>query len=364
MIRASIRKEVQLLLRDRGRLISLFALPVVFIVVFGSMFKFGADAGAPRPIAIWHAPDDVRGRAIEELLARTDGFAARLMPSPDAVRGAVATQAVTAGLIVPSDFDPRAGRRIELSIDEGEAMQVRGPLEGALTGVVMRALVPEMATVPQLLERRTPPGLAPPLAQVSGFQVAVPGNAVLFGFFIAMAVAITFASERHTGAWRRLLASPVPHWQALVGKVVPYYLISIVQLGFLFGIGVLGFGMKIAGSTAALCVFTLALSLCAVAFGLLVASFGGTEKQIGSIVPVVLLVMGLIGGCMFPRMLMPEVMKQLGHAVPHSWALDGYGELLIRPGAGFAAIAAPLAALVGFAVIFAGVGMWRFRRAV
>jgi len=96
---------------------------------------------------------------------------------------------------------------------------------------------------------------------------------------------------------------------------------------------------------------------------LLVASFGGTEKQIGSIVPVVLLVMGLVGGCMFPRMLMPEVMKQIGHAVPHAWALDGYADLLIRPSAGFAAIAAPLSALIVFAAIFAGVGAWRFRKA-
>src|SRR5581483_11344457 len=110
----------------------------------------------------------------EQLLARTDGFTARRMASADAVRAAVASQAVTAGLIVPSDFAPQAGRRIELSIDEGEAMQVRGPIAGALTGVVMRALAPAMAAMPAVLEPRTPPGLAPPLAQVSGFQVAVP----------------------------------------------------------------------------------------------------------------------------------------------------------------------------------------------
>lgn len=250
MIAASIRKEVQLLLRDRGRSISLFALPVVFMLVFGSMFQLGPDAAPP------------------------------------------------------------AGR----------------------------------APIP-----------------ISGFQVAVPGNAVLFGFFIAMAVAMSFASERHTGVWRRLLAAPVPRWRALVGKVVPYYLISVVQLGFLFGLGAGVFGMKVAGSVVALVVLSLALSACAVALGLLIASFGGSEKQIGSIVPVALLVMGLIGGCMFPRLLMPAVMKRIGLAVPHAWALDGYADVLIVPGTGLAEIAAPLGVVLAFAIGFAALGLWRFR---
>ena len=353
MIAASIRKEVQLLLRDRGRLISLFALPVIFILVFGSMFKFGADRSTAQPIAIWHQPNDARGIAIERALGVTPGFAAQPAASADAVRHAVASEQVRAGLIVP------ASGLVELSIDLGEPLQVRAPLQGALTGLVVRAT--GAATAPPPIHAVTPPGIAKPLDDISSFQITVPGNAVLFGFFIAMAVAISFASERHTGTWRRLLASPIPRWQALVGKLVPYYLISVAQLAFLFGIGVVVFGMKIAGSVPTLVVVSLVLSLCSVSFGLRVASFGGTEKQIGSIVPVVLLVMGLVGGCMFPRILMPQAMQQIGHAVPHSWALDAYTDLLVRTGTGFAQVALPIAAIAGFAVVFAGFGLWRFR---
>ncbi|HET9990842.1 MAG TPA: hypothetical protein VFQ65_20065, partial [Kofleriaceae bacterium] len=118
MIGASILKEVWLLLRDRGRLISLFALPVVFMVVFGSMFKFGPDKGEPRPIGIWHEANDARGAAIETQLAATPGFAAKPFPTPEALRDAVAHDKLVAGLIVPPDFDPAHGKLIELSIDE------------------------------------------------------------------------------------------------------------------------------------------------------------------------------------------------------------------------------------------------------
>src|SRR5262249_15610466 len=160
-----------------------------------------------------------------------------------------------------------------------------------------------------LVEPKSPPGIAKPLDDITGFQVTVPGNAVLFAFFVSMVVAVSFAHERHTGTWRRLLAAPVPRWPALVGKLRAYYLISLGRVAFLFGIGIGVFGMKVAGSPTALIALTLCVSLCAVCFGLAIASFGGTERQIGSTAPIAILVMGLLGGCMFPRILMPAFMK-------------------------------------------------------
>ena len=357
MIGATIQKDVWLLLRDRGRLLMLFAMPVIFIVVFGSMFSGGGPGkGKPRAIAIWHAPGDARGEAIEKALAAAPGFAPKPLASADAVRSAVAHDDAAAGLIVPDSGT------IELSIDLGAPVQVTGPLQGALTGVVMRAVMPaSLAAMPPLVEAKTPPGIAKPIEDVSGFQVTVPGNAVLFGFFIAMTVAMSFASERTSGAWRRMLAAPVPRWKALFGKIVPYFLIGCVQMALLFGLGATVFGMKVAGSVGALVVLSLAVVLAATAFGMLVAAFGWTEKQIGSIVPVILLVMGLLGGCMFPRLFMPPFMKHLGLAVPHGWALDGYYDVLIRQGTSLVDIAPSIGALVAFAAVFAGVGIWRFR---
>ncbi len=249
MIGAAIRKDIWLLLRDRGALIALFALPIVFILAFGMMFQGDHEAPA-------------------------------------------------------------------------EAARIMGP---------------------------------------TSFQVSVPGNAVLFGFFIALTVAMTFAGERRTGTWRRLLAAPVPRWQALLATLVPYYFVGCLQLAFLFGIGAGVFGMKVAGSLLALVVLSLTVSLCAVCLGFLLAAFGGTERQLGGIGSVVLLVMGLIGGCMMPRMAMPHVMQQIGLVVPHAWALDGYMAVLVVPGSTLSTIAPSIAAMLAFAVAFAGLGLALFR---
>ena len=356
MIGAAITKDVWLLVRDRGALVSLFALPIIFIVAFGSMFRFGGDSGKPRPIAIWHAAGDARGEAIEKALAATPGFAPDVQPSAEAVRAAVAKEEVDAGLIVPADGP------VELSIDLGAPVQVRAPLQGALTGVVMRALAPvPLDKLPPLVEAKTPPGIAHPLENISSFQVTVPGNAVLFGFFIALTVAMAFTGERKTGTWRRLLAAPVPRWKALLATLVPYYVVGLTQQAFLFGIGATAFGMQVAGSVAALVVLTMMVTLCAVCLGFLFAALGGSEKQLGGVGSVVLLVMGLLGGCMFPRLAMPPFMKTLGLGVPHGWALDGYYAVLVRQGTSIADIAPSLVALGGFAVAFAAAGLALFR---
>lgn len=358
MIGATIKKDVWLLLVDRGRLAMLFAMPIVFIVVFGSVFKFGPDSGAKQAIAIWHAPGNPLGDRVAAALAASDAFDARPMASADEVRRAVAHDAVRAGLVIPVDHDP--DHAVELSIDLGSPIQVRGPLEGALTGVVMQAVAP-VGPRPSLVVAKSPPGLAAPIPNMSGFQVTVPGNAVLFGFFMAMVLAMSFAHERSTGAWKRLLAAPVPRWKLVLGKLVPYYLIALVQLGVIFGIGAGLFGMEVAGSIVALVAVTALVALCAIALGLLVASFGWTERQIGSGVPPIVLVMGLLGGCMFPRIGMPPFMQQLGHVVPHSWALDAYYDVLVRQGTTVFDVAPSLAALAAFAVGFGAIGLWRFR---
>jgi ABC-2 type transport system permease protein len=356
VIGAAIRKDVWLLLRDRGALVSLFVLPIAFIVVFGFMFGGGGDGGKPRPIAIWHAPGDARGEAIARALAETPGFQPRPLASAEAVRAQVAGEDVIAGLVIPPD----RAQPVELAIDLGAPAQVRGPIQGALTGAVMRAVAPAPPG-PPLVEARTPPGIAKPLREASSFQVTVPGNAVLFGFFIALTVAMAFTTERRTGTWRRLLAAPVPRWKALVATLVPYGLVGACQLAFLFGIGALAFGMQVAGSPVALAALSLAVVYCAVCLGLLMASIGGSERQLGGIGSVILLVMGMLGGCMFPRLLMPPFMQKLGLGVPHGWALDGYYAVLVRQDTTIADIAPQIAALLGFGTGFALLGILLFR---
>lgn len=351
MIAAAIVKDVWLLLRDRGALISLFLLPIVFMTTFGAMFELDRDD--PRAVAIWHPPGERRGVAVADALTRAPGLTPAPQPSAEAVRDAVASERADAGLIISLEA-------IELVIDRALPAQVRGPLEGALENLVVRALVPPTIELPRVTVT-SPPGVARPIEHITSFQVAVPGNAVLFAFFLALTVALSFANERRTGTWHRLLAAPVPRWQALAGMLVPYFFVGVAQLAFFFSVGALAFGMTVAGSLAALAVLSLALVYCTVTLGLLFAALGGSERQLGGFGSVVLLVMGMVGGCMVPRLVMPPIMQTIGLAVPHGWALDGYYDVLVREGTSIADVAPALAALLLFGTAFATIGLALFR---
>ncbi|MBL9019939.1 MAG: ABC transporter permease [Myxococcales bacterium] len=356
MIGAAIKKDVRLLLRDRGALISLFALPIIFMIVFGSIFKVGGGgSGRDIDVPIQFADGDRRGEQIVRTLDEAPGFTPVRVSAADEVRARVASEGARAGLVVPP-----AGP-IELVIDLSAPLQVRAPVEQSLTAHVIRALFPLAAEMTSVVQSKSPPGLAAPVETPSSFQLTVPGNAVLFGFFIALTTAMAFLGERKTGTWRRLLAAPVRRSTALLATLVPYFLVGCCQLAFLFGVGVLAFGMKVAGSVVALIVLSLAVVWCAVALGLLFASVASTEKQLGGIGSVVLLVMGMLGGAMIPRIAMPPFMKSLGLGIPHSWALDGYYAVLVREGTGLADVAPSVFALFAFGVGFAALGLALFK---
>ncbi len=64
---------------------------------------------------------------------------------------------------------------------------------------------------------------------------------------------------------------------------------------------------------------------------------------------------------MLPRVLMPHILQQIGLAVPHGWALDGYYTLLVHKGSGFADVGKQIAAICAFGLLFVGFGVRRFR---
>lgn len=353
MIGAAIRKDFLLLLRDRGALLSLFALPIVFMTAFGMMFELDDDR--PRAIATWHAAGDPRGLAIAHALDAADGFAPAPHASAAAVRAAVADRRVDAGVVV-------TGEAVEIVIDPEQPVALRRALEATLQALVVRASVPPDA-LPRVAVAWAP-GAPGGRDHGTSFQVAVPGNAVLFGFFLALTVALSVANERRTGTWRRVRAAPVQHWRALASLLVPYFCVGVCQLAFFFAVGVLAFDMQVAGSLAALAALAPALVYCAVSLGLLFAALGGSERQLSAFGSVALLVMGLLGGCMVPRFAMSPAMQSIGLAVPHGWAIQGYHDAIVHHGTTIADVAPSLAALFGFGTAFAVLGLvlHRFER--
>src|SRR5262249_7274785 len=76
------------------------------------------------------------------------------------------------------------------------------------------------------------------------YQVLVPAYTVMFAFFLVLTVGWVFVAERRQGTLKRLRAAPLTRGQILLGKLLPCYLVSVLQGTFLLVAGRLLFGMR------------------------------------------------------------------------------------------------------------------------
>ncbi len=197
-------------------------------------------------------------------------------------------------------------------------------------------------------------------------QQSVPGWTIFALFWIVQTLAVTMMRERLSGVFRRILVSPIPLWKYIIGVMLPYFGVNIVQAVLMFGIGV--FLLPLFGcptlqitNIGALAIVTVGVSMAALSMGLLMASLSRTLFFAASASAIMILIMAIMGGIMVPRVIMPGFMQELGFLVPHAWALDGYQDVLVR-GQSVVDVLDTFGVLMAYAVGFFFLAVIRFRR--
>jgi ABC-2 type transport system permease protein len=143
--------------------------------------------------------------------------------------------------------------------------------------------------------------------------------------------------------------------------------VVFLQMLMLFGVGSTLFDMPLGDSPLALLALTLALALAATGLGMLLGSVARTSKEAGNIGTVVGFLLyfasGQIGGSISRTGFeagLEGFRYYLSQITPHSHAFDGYLKVILG-GAGVADILPNILALLGFALVFFLVGLWRFK---
>jgi ABC-2 type transport system permease protein len=203
------------------------------------------------------------------------------------------------------------------------------------------------------------------------YQMLVPAYTVMFAFFLVMNVGWIFVAERRQGTLKRLRSAPVTRAQILLGKLVPYLLLSLGQGVFLLVAGRVIFGMRwgpeswsLGEQVLCLLPVVVSTSLAAMGLAMLVAAVARTEIQVALYGAVPVLLLALIGGCVLPREMMSEQAQTISFLTPQGWALDAYRELLFADPAyspNLIIVARACAVLVGFAAVFLALA-WKFLR--
>ncbi len=423
-------KDLRRLLRDRSGLVTLFAMPAMFILVMSVALQGAFDTGsAARPLDLpvvnldagATAPDGQTVRLGDAVVAAlTDFEGVNLITEQDGApltaaqaEALVAQREALAALILPADFSAAVLRaatqggpppEARLVVDPVAGRQLIGPLRAAVTATLTRTVTaaqqpyrlggaleaaaaalpaearPWVAPLGQALARELGAAQAAAAADATspvqlheaapeGFhleqlpdavQQNVPGYTVFGVFFIVGVVAASILDERQRGTLRRLQAAPFARGAFLLGKVVPYFAVNLVQVALMFALGASVFGMGLGRSPAGLVVVSLATAAAATGLGLLVAALGHTEGQVSGIATLLALVLAAVGGMMVPVFVMPAWMQSLARFSPHYWALQGYQDLIVR-GQDLGAVLPETGVLLGFAAVFYTLAVLRFR---
>jgi len=372
--------------RDRGALLLSFVLPVAFFSIFAVIFGGRGDTTPRIPVVVVDQDGSaasaqlVEGLRRESLQVRTRPGRGREEAGADytaqSAEAAVRSGEAPVAIVIPRGFGEHlaspggGGEGIQLLRDPGDPV---GPqvVAGLLEKVAMTSLPDSMIERGSALLEEQMGGFTPEqrrrlddglralrerrargsagLGDVGGMLVSVATRdvvgtgkrhpmvsfyaaaiGVMFLLFTASGAGGSLLDEVESGTLDRVLGSRVTMGALLGGKLLYCTALAFVQLVVMFLWAWAVFGLDLFPHLGGFAVMGLSTGFAVGAFGMLIASVCRTRAQLGALSTLVVLVMSSIGGSMFPRFLMPDLMQKAGLLTLNAWAIDGFTKVFWR----------------------------------
>lgn len=155
------------------------------------------------------------------------------------------------------------------------------------------------------------------------FDHIAPALLGVFPFIIMFLItSITTLRERSGGTMERLMATPIARLDIVLGYMIAFGLLAIVQALLASGLLLYVFNLNVLGPDWFLIVMALADALLGTALGLLVSAFARTEFQAVQFMPAFIFPQILIGGLFMPLAAMPQLLETIAYCLPLTYAID------------------------------------------
>jgi ABC-2 type transport system permease protein len=194
----------------------------------------------------------------------------------------------------------------------------------------------------------------------NGAEQVVPGEGVINGFYIVGMTSFAFFAEHGWNTWDRLRASDATSLEIIIGKALPFLVVSASQFLIIFAIGIPLFHMHSYGPLTALIPLVAAFALCLVSLGVMITAVCRTIQQVSAFAFGGLVLFGALGGALVPLEVLPGWAHAVAPATPTYWVMRGFGSVILS-GHSFSAIALPCLILMGMSLAFAAISLRRFR---
>ena len=310
---AVMRKELLQLKRDRLTFAMIVGIPVMQMLLFG--YAINTDVRNLVSAVADQESSHLSRQFIADLGQTQVLDLQYVVDTPQEIETLLKAGEISIGIHIPPDFDRRVidGRR-------------------AAAHLMVDAVDPRVLSVANQL-RSMPLSfdatISPP-ARAGAFEVRpyfnperrsavfiIPGLIdIILTLTMMLFTAVAVVREREQGNLELLINTPVSTTQLMIGKVVPYIAIGIVQLTLIIAVGRLLFNVPIRGSILDLYLAASVFVAANLALGLFVSTVVKTQFQAIQITFFILLPSILISGFVFPFDGMPRVVQYLGEVLP------------------------------------------------
>lgn len=367
--------------RDRTALFFLIALPVFVIVIIGATLR----GFSTFPVGVLDLGHTRSGADIVSAMRQSGHFKLHSYSSLSSATRAVARGEVSVAVILPPAMDAnlRSGRPVNIevlaeqtnsnqqaafntvrSVVESEAARIQSALfaTAEIGGSYDQNLARATAAQERLprMEVHTVQADSKAATLPEGFSYSAPTMLVLFVFINTLAGAANIVETRRLGMYERMSAAPVRPRSIIAGETITLLALSLLQAGLIVATGTVAFGVSWGNPLAAVLLIAV-WALVASGVGMLAGTLFRTPEQASVIGPTLGIVLGMLGGCMWPLSIVNSAMRSVGHITPHAWAVDAWTALIAR-GAGLTGILTDLAALAAFAAVLMLLATLRLRR--
>lgn len=203
----------------------------------------------------------------------------------------------------------------------------------------------------------------PSLDTLDYFGAGFIGLVVFFLVYVVTSVA--FLRERSGGTLERLMATPLRRVEIVLGYMMAFTLLALVQsvVVLLFSLYVLR--MYDAGNVGLIFLFEALLAVAAVNTGIFLSGFARTEFQAVQFIPLVVLPQVLLSGIVFPVSTEPGPLQVLSNVLPLTYDVYGLRDVMVK---GFdlssGGLQLDLAVVVAFAAVMLAAAAATLRRRI
>ena len=346
------RKEALQLRRDPRSLGMAFGVPAALLVLFSTVIKFDVN---DIPLAVLDRSGSPGSRELVEAFTASGYFTLeRRVARESDIDDLLARGSVRMALVIPPDFT--ASQRVQALVDGSDANTAQIALNYATAIVASRtALRPPLVVQARVWYNE----------ELRSTNMIVPGLiAVIMMVIAAMLTALTVAREWERGTMEQLAATPVHRVEVIIGKLLPYLLIGLIDIVLAVLVGVTVFQVPLRGNPAFLLVQSL-LFLCG-ALGLGIAISAAIKSQLlATQVAMVATYLPslLLSGLMFDIGGMPLPLRVVSLVVPARYFIVVTRGVFLK-GVGPDVLWIQSVSMLAFAVLGIGLAVRAFRKEI